>query len=377
MSWFTRSIPDLAADLVEVEARINMLRCEQIVLVSELERAQAPQADGSRSLIDWVSAQLDMNRTTARDLVFASRRIADYRPLENRMVNGAASFDRTIAVVKLADAGASDDVIEASFDRDLDGVRRLTNRTKHVTPVSERDAHAGRFLTIQPNLDESTYRLTGEAPGIMGRTIEKAICDRSDELNRSAPESSSRGQRYMDALESLALDSLDKDPSHDTSEGMATGPSVPHVTVFVDARQDDAAETAAEIAYGPRVGPDALRELLCGARIQVVGLDADGIPVTTSRATRNIPSAVRHHVAHRDKACVIDGCVSSYRLQPHHVLEFAKGGSHEPDNLATVCWFHHHIVIHRKGFRIDPESPPLRRQLLHPESEPRPPPDWY
>lgn len=52
MSWFIRSIRKLEADLVEVEAEISLLRCEQIVLLGQLDSARASQADGSRSLVD-------------------------------------------------------------------------------------------------------------------------------------------------------------------------------------------------------------------------------------------------------------------------------------------------------------------------------------
>ncbi|MEE8485339.1 MAG: hypothetical protein V3S38_02130 [Acidimicrobiia bacterium] len=39
MSWNTRTITDLEADLVAVEARISLLRGEQHVLVNELDTA--------------------------------------------------------------------------------------------------------------------------------------------------------------------------------------------------------------------------------------------------------------------------------------------------------------------------------------------------
>jgi hypothetical protein len=52
--YWERTISDLEADLVGVETKISMLRSEQLVLVHELESAQAPQSDGSRSMVDYV-----------------------------------------------------------------------------------------------------------------------------------------------------------------------------------------------------------------------------------------------------------------------------------------------------------------------------------
>jgi hypothetical protein len=310
-----RAIGVLEADLVAVEAKITRLRSEQHVLVRELEYGQAPQSDGSRSMVDYVQSRLDIKRDTARDLVFAARRFVKHRGLHDRMLNRDATFDRTIAAVKLADAGAAPDVVDESYRRDLSGVATLMVNTRRVTPVDERQVFNGRYFTIQPNLDESSYRMWGEAPGGIGRTIERAVCDRADQLRTTARElPSTRGQRQLDALATMALDSL---------KGSATdGGSTSQVTVFIDARQDNPTETTTVIEYGPRVGPDTLDEIQCGGRAQIVGLDTQGIPVVTTPATRTIPPAIRHQVAHRDGACVIDGCASLYRLQPHHIRRF-------------------------------------------------------
>ncbi len=48
MSWNRHSVADLEADLVDLEGQIGELRGQQTVLVRELEKAQAPQTDGSR-----------------------------------------------------------------------------------------------------------------------------------------------------------------------------------------------------------------------------------------------------------------------------------------------------------------------------------------
>jgi hypothetical protein len=352
-----RSIGELEADLVAVEARITMLRSEQHVLVRELDQAQAPQSDGSRSMVEYVQSHLDIKRDTAADLVFAARRFPFRRGLHHRMLDRGATFDRTVAAIKLADAGALPDTVDESYGRDLAGVGRMTARTRHVTPAVEREVFSGRYFTIQPNLDESRYRMWGEAPGVIGRTIDKAICDRADQLRQTAGDlSSSRGQRQLDALGTMALDSLEGD----TPEASSTS----QVTVFIDARHNNPTETATEIEYGPRVGPDTLDEMQCGGRVRIIGLDTNGIPVVTTPATRTIPPAIRHAVAHRDGACVIDGCASRYRLEPHHIRRFVDGGTHHPNNLATLCWYHHHVAIHGNGYHIDPDSPPQRRKLV-------------
>ena len=68
--------------------------------------------------------------------------------------------------------------------------------------------------------------------------------------------------------------------------------------------------------------------------------------------------------------CTADGCGSSYyRLQPLHVQHRSDGDDNDPSNLTSLCWFHHYVVIHGRGFRIAPDSQPLRRRF-HPPHDP-------
>ncbi|MCL1599392.1 MAG: HNH endonuclease, partial [Actinomycetia bacterium] len=297
----------------------------------------------------------------ARDLVLASRRIAHHRPISHRLADGRISFDRAIATLRYAETGATPDQVEESFEHDLETVSRFKAKQRRVTTGDESSLFTGRYFVVQPSLDESTYRMWGQVPGVMGRTVEKAITQRADELRliaESSGVSSTGGQRQADALVTIAQDSLDAEV--DGRPASSNG----QVTVFIDGTERDAAENGAEIMYGPRVGPNTLEAMLCGgAAVNVVGLQ-DGVPVVTSRSSRAIPPAIRQRVAHRDGGCTIDGCASRYRLQPHHIVRVADGGTHDVDNLTTLCWYHHHVAIHGSGYRIDPDSSPHRRRLI-------------
>ena len=71
-----------------------------------------------------------------------------------------------------------------------------------------------------------------------------------------------------------------------------------------------------------------------------------------------IPPRVRRYVLARDGGCTADACRSRHRLQVHHIIPRSQGGTHDPENLATLCWFHHHVVVHGMSYAIDPDTPP-------------------
>jgi HNH endonuclease len=89
--------------------------------------------------------------------------------------------------------------------------------------------------------------------------------------------------------------------------------------------------------------------------------------------TRTLPGRLRRAIHLRDRICTADGCLSTHRLQPHHIVHRADGGDDDPSNLTLLCWFHHHVVIHRRGHRIDPTSAPGRIRFLPPEPGTDPP----
>ena len=222
----------------------------------------------------------------------------------------------------------------------------------------ERQAFEYRYVTAQPNLDESSWRVHGELPGMAGRSFVDALDAKADLLPADPDGSHVRGTRWADALWAISLDSLAG------TDGASIENATPLLTVFMDA--NDSAETNGEagvvIESGPRVGPSAVEAILCSGVIEVTGRTADGTPVNMGRRSGAIPPRLCRFVLHRDGGvCTAEGYVSRYRLQPHHMSEevpstecTAKGGQH------------HHVVIHGRGFTIDPSSPPQRRRFLRP-----------
>ena len=359
------TIDQLEQLLVNDESHIAQLRARQVATLQALDLAQVPMIDGARSLPEWAASRMDLTAETAQRLVETARRLIDQPDLARELGEGAVSFERVVEESRLVSSGAEPDFVARSRGWDLAGLRRMTARQVRMSRRDEQQLYRERFLSVQPALDQTSYKVWGQFPGSDGRIIEQALIHRADQFPPMPNgRRCSQAQGRADALVCIAQDSL-----HGSQ--LEAPSSAPVVSIFVDAREAARSngETGAAIDIGARVGPLTLEEILCDGRVEILLTAQDGTPLAVGPTARTIPPKLRRFILHRDGgACTADGCRSRYRLQPHHILPKSQGGTHDPTNLTTFCWFHHHVVIHRQGFRIDPDSPPQRRRFLQPNN---------
>ena len=361
---------------------MSRVRARQISLLREADHRQTPLGDGCRSLGEWVAGRLDVGPETAKALVAACRVLETVPDLEETLESGSGSFDRIIATAQLTAVGAPADRVEQSAGFDIPGVRRLTAMHRRMTPTATQQTFSDRFVSMQPTLDRSAYRLWGQLPGVDGQLVEQALLTRADTFP-TLPDGTrgSLGQRNADALVSIATDSLTT-----TTGDQDDSAGGPVLSVFTD--HDVAAgsdgQAGSVTSTGISVGRSTIEEIFCSGSTEHISFH-NGQPLAAGRTTRVIPPKLRRAILYRDGGCTADGCTSRYRMQPHHRIPWSQGGRTDPDNLTTLCWpisceaeveprrrrgFHHHVVIHQMGYKIIPDSPPRRLRFTSPGHDP-------
>jgi hypothetical protein len=91
------------------------------------------------------------------------------------------------------------------------------------------------------------------------------------------------------------------------------------------------------------MSPPAVERALCDAE-HIGSLDGDEV----ARAKQDIPPAMRRKVKRRDHGrCRMPGCTSTRNLDLHHIVPREQGGTHEIENLITLCESHH--LAHHAG----------------------------
>ena len=359
--------PVLVAEnnLKDDQAEIDRLRGRQLAWLKMVIRRRGTVRDGYRSLADWTASRLDIPHTVARDLAYLARRLDD--DVIDLIRRGHLPFDRTVAEQRLIQAGANASDVAGSVDLDLAGVRKLAAKYRKLSRGDEREAFERQYVNLRVSDDGAVWHLSGRLTATDGQVVRQALDRRADQIPPLASEEDSElspGQKQAIGLTTMAQDDLDQDLQPGDPAGRE-----PVIMLVKDQTLGDESENTrgVELFGGPRVGPQTVETVECEGRSEPVTIEA-GQVVDTGPTRRQVPKRLRRAVLARDRKCVIDSCQNSYRLQTHHVIPKRDGGPDTADNLATLCWYHHHIAIHRRGHRIDPNTPPHRRRLLPPRT---------
>jgi hypothetical protein len=340
MDWGSCSEDQLDELIVRSEAEIAGWRMMQMGAIAEKKRRRSHHSDGYRSIVDWVSARADVSHETARSLCWTSTRLEGAAEVAEQLASGEIGFDRAEQLARLPAEHR-----RGHHAYDIGQLRRLVAHHRRLTRKRERRLGNG-YLNLATSSDETTTSIWGEFLGLEARIVEKAVDQRADELIPAEARLAVAERRAL-ALVAICQDSL--------YETETAGESQPvEVAVTVDARTaaPDGGETGVAVLAGPRIGPRALEGILCDGIVQVLGISETGQPLALGRKARTVDRRLRRHILTRDGGCTVEGCTSRYRLQIHHVIPWSHGGRTDPDQLVTLCWYHHHISVHREGLRI-------------------------
>ncbi len=104
------------------------------------------------------------------------------------------------------------------------------------------------------------------------------------------------------------------------------------------------------------VSADAVRRMACDCDIHRLITGPQSTILDHGRSQRVVTDTLFDVLALRDGGCRINGCVTpAGACDAHHAVHWADHGVTEPDNLALVCWHHHHW-LHEQHWRLQPHG---------------------
>jgi hypothetical protein len=320
------------------EREIATIRLLQMAAIAEKRRRKSHLQDGYRTMVDWTAARADVSHETARALCWTATRLQAAPGVVEQLAAGEISFDRAQLLARLPVEHR-----DGHQGYDISQLRRLVAHHKRLTRKRERRTGNGH---LNFGSDELMQSFWGELPGLDARIMEKAVDQRADEIIPGDARLAIAARRAL-ALVAICQDSL-------YQRGSSEQGAPVDVAVIVDANAavETSGETGVSVLAGARLGPGALEEIICNGNVDLIGITEKDKPLDLGRRSRTVNRKLRRHVLHRDGKCTVEGCPFNYRLEVHHVIPWSHGGRTDADNLITLCWFHHHVSVHREGLRI-------------------------
>jgi Domain of unknown function (DUF222) len=137
---------------------------------------------------------------------------------------------------------------------------------------------------------------------------------------------------------------------------------------------------AVQLVSGPDRLASWLRQVLLGEQAPgplAGALGGKSLPLDVGSA-RKTPPQLRLAVDIRDPRCQAPGCTQpGWQCEPHHLCHREHGGQTSLTNLENLCWWHHHVLIHQKGWSAELNGDGTST-LRRPDGTPYPngPPHW-
>ena len=262
----------------------------------------------------------------ANQLVAVARRRTEIPETVELMAQGRLSLDQASVVARHVPAEFSAGGAELAEKMTVAQLRRTLSRYGFQV-TDEVDPDVPEPVESQPGLSMyslgSRFKLVFETSLDEGAVVEQAIREAKDALFTAGNTHATLADGFMEVV-SRSLAAV-ADPGRRD-----------HYKVMIHLDVDGNGWLGKKGAL-----PEALlKKMTCQGRITPVW-EKDGSPVAVGRSQRIVPERTRRLVEDRDRGCRYPGCPVTAFLENHHMRHWADGGGTDPNNLLSLCPFHH------------------------------------
>lgn len=345
-----------AGELAELTEDRRAARAAEIIGWWQAVRDDAWLGHGQSSPSGWMAAATGEPFGACKRVLFLGKRLSVMHETRRMFELGLLSEQ---AVGLLADAWA--EPIRELFDRDemmlVDWAKRLPypeaklvidtwvahadpNRVERGSAESfeSRRLHLSKVLdgvgVLDGQLDAEGTEIVRQALALLSKRVDK--------------DTRSRPQRNADALVSMAKFVL---AHHESPTGTKRRRQRVHVTIPYETLVEKSGRALLADHY---LTPDAARRLARDAGVHRMITHSGSAVIDYGRQTRTVPDNLWNLLVERDGGCRFPGCeIPPEMCDAHHAEHWADDGDTCQDNLALLCWFHHH-VMHEQHFSLEP-----------------------
>ncbi|MGV8846625.1 HNH endonuclease signature motif containing protein [Tessaracoccus sp.] len=314
------------ARLGELSSQLAQVHAAMVAETAHLIDSSGWAGVGVRSVEHFLQVFGWLSPAHAHQVAAVARRRTEVPEAVLLMEEGRLSLDQAVVVAQHAPAEFSRGAAELAEKMTVAQLRRTLSRYAFqiTTGEPEEEVPEGEPESeLSMSSSGGRFRLRFETSADEGALVEQAIREAKDALFTAGNEKAS----LADGLLEMASRSL---------EAVNNAGRREHYRVLIHL------DVAGRGWLGKKGAlPEALlRHATCEGKVVPVW-EKDGSPVAVGRSQRIVPGRTRRLVEDRDRGCRFPGCAVTGFLENHHLVHWADGGPTDPENLVSLCPFHH------------------------------------
>jgi hypothetical protein len=345
-----------SVDLKSYRAVIDSLDGDFAAQTREAHKAGANRADGSASIVTWMSRLCGMSATSVADRICVGTQLESLPKIAEALRTGEISYQSTSVLCHLRDQLADkrelfdeNEMLDLARRHSVGSLRYLCRYARHVADpdgfFNEAEADFSlRRLDIS-QMGDGMFCVDAILDPVAGAALKTAL----DALaKRLGPDDDrSHKQRMADGVGELVHHALDQG-TMPRRNGVK-----PHVslTTTIEGLKNEVGAPPADLELSLPISTRTLQRIACDCTMSRVLL-ADSMVIDVGRATRTVSPPMRRALGKRDRGCRFPGCDRQVNWStPHHIDFWARRGLSKLSNLVLLCYFHHRLV-HEGGWQV-------------------------
>ncbi|MGZ3721430.1 MAG: HNH endonuclease [Bdellovibrionales bacterium] len=315
-----------------VSKRIKHSYIEMIEILIDIEDAKIHQKLGQRSPYKYATKILELDEAVAYALIAVARKSKALPALRKAIAEAKISPSKASRMVSTLNAENADELIDfASCHTNSEIDYEVAKRNPKAAARDRVKALAEDLYQVTVNFDKKTLEFYKRIQSLLAQKGKS--CTLSDAI-AAAPE------YYLDAEDPVRKAERSSKRAEQKAQTQKT--------------QTQYAKTPETTKLSENSTPQTEKEL-CLNRVQKI----------TIKKRKPLMADEKHAAFKRDQGrCTFQDekghrCDSDRWVEIHHIVPVSQGGTNDPENLTTLCSFHHDL-IHQLSLPIDGQITWLR-----------------
>jgi hypothetical protein len=334
-----RGRDEIRAGLMATLPQGGRLDLERLRWIAKADRAELWRSEGARDCAEWLSALFHISNWKARRWVAAARAIEGLPYTAAALESGSLSLDKVTELVRFATPETERSLVSWARRVKMSSIRKRADAEMKRAALEAAEAQNSRYL--RSTRWDDHLEIEAMLPLDEGIALMEAVDKLAQELPVH-PDASDAGSE-----ESTGITSIEQRRADALVELVTSGGTFKKdASVVVYAPMEALAGEDGGCSIGrASFHPETARRLACDCHLGIVLEGKEGDALGIGNTSRIIPRRIRRHVLKRDgHSCTFPGCEMSRFVDIHHVTHWVHNGPTHPDNLITLCGFHHKLV---------------------------------